>query len=49
MEQLPKTIFNINLNDIHTKMKGVVNLGGKEGRDACLSDSCELGLHREGH
>lgn len=40
-KQLSRFIFNINLNDIHMKMKGFVNLQEREGKDAWLSDTCE--------
>lgn len=40
-KQLSRFIFNINLNDIHMKMKGFVNLQEREGKDAWLSDACE--------
>lgn len=41
-EQLPGFIFNINLNDIHMKMKDLVNPQERERKDTCLSDLCKL-------
>lgn len=40
-KQLSRFIFNINLNDIHMKMKGFANLQEREGKDSWLSDVCE--------
>lgn len=44
-EQLPGFIFNINLNDIHMKIKDLVNLQERERKDTCLSDLCELKVY----